>query len=312
MSNRIGIVFILFFCCSSHYFTGCKKVEVKPTNGLQVVTTLFPLYDFARTIAGDKAQVTMLLPPGVEPHTFEPKPEDMIKISRAGLFVYTSKYMEPWAEKIITGINNKVLRVVNAGERVKYRAGAVKDEHEHGQMGMDPHVWLDFTNAAIMVDTICDGFVVADPRNAGVYRQNAETLKMRLTELDLRYRKSLSFCVSRKLLHGGHYTFGYLSSRYALEYHALSGVSSDSEASAERMVSLVREIKTSGTKYLFAEELLSPRVAETLAQEAGVAVLMLHGAHNLSKDDMSRNVSFFDLMERNLEQLQKGLQCHPQ
>ncbi len=318
MKIRIGAVIVVVSCCAALFASGCKKGEEKPFVGLQVVTTLFPLFDFARTIAGGKAQVTMLLPPGVEPHTFEPKPEDLIRISRAGLFIYTSRYMEPWAEKIITGIDNKTLRVVNAGERVTYRAGAGKDEHDPGQGGgehnheqkkLDPHVWLDFTNAALMVDTILDGFIAADPGNGTLYRQNAEALKTRLVALDRRYRKELSSCSTRKLLHGGHYTFGYLAGRYELEYHALSGISSDSEPSAERMVALVREIRSSGARYLFAEELLSPRLTETLAQETGVGVLMLHGAHNLSRDDLSRGVTFFDLMDRNLEQLQKGLQC---
>jgi zinc transport system substrate-binding protein len=328
VKNRKRLVVILFLCCLSIVAASCKKAEVKPAAaGLQVVTTLFPLYDFARAIGGGKAQVTMLLPPGVEPHTFEPRPEDMIRISRSGLFIYTSKYMEPWAEKIITGIDSKTLRVVNAGERVSYRSGVREDEHEHGhegegeqahghehghnhgQKGMDPHIWLDFTNAALMVDTILDGFIAADPGNAVLYRQNADALKKRLIALDERYRKELSTCSTRKLLHGGHYTFGYLALRYDLEYHALSGISSDSEPSAVRMAALVREIRSSGATYLFAEELLSPRLTETLAQEAGVGVLMLHGAHNLSRDDQARNVTFFALMERNLEQLQKGLQC---
>lgn len=327
MKTRLTIVIAVIACCAAVFVSGCKKAEVKPAKGLQVVTTLFPLYDFARTIAGDKAQVTMLLPPGVEPHTFEPKPEDMIRISRAGLFVYTSKQMEPWADKIISGIDNKALRVVNAGERASYRSAVKEDEHGHekerghekesghekerghDQKGMDPHIWLDFSNAALMVDSILDGLIAADPDNSGVYRKNAETLRTQLVTLDERYRGKLSGCATRKLLHGGHYTFGYLAARYNLDYHALSGVSSDSEPSAERMISLVREIKSSRTKYLFAEELLSPRLTETLAKEAGVGVLILHGAHNLSKDDLSRNVTFFDLMERNLEQLQKGLQC---
>ncbi len=310
---------VIIIACSVVLFTvGCKNAEVKSVAGLQVVTTLFPLYDFARTIAGDKAQVTMLLSPGVEPHTFEPKPEEMIRISRAGLFIYTSKYMEPWAEKIVSGLDSKTLRVINAGERANYRAVSVKDEHkggkggeEHGhdRKGMDPHIWLDFTNASRMVDAILDGFVAADPGNDRLYRQNAETLKVRLAALDKRYRNALSNCSTRKLLHGGHYTFGYLAARYNLDYHALSGISSDSEPSAERMIALIREIKSSGTRYMFAEELLSPRLTETLAKEAGVGVLMLHGAHNVSRDDLSRNVSFFDLMERNLEQLQKGLSC---
>ena len=151
--------------------------------------------------------------------------------------------------------------------------------------------------------------IAADSANASVYRQNAETLKKLLLTLDDLYKNSLTECATRKLLHGGHYTFGYLAGRYKLEYHALSGVSSDSEPSAERMAALVKEIRKSGAMYLFAEELLSPRLTETLAQEAGVGVLMLHGAHNLSRDDMSKNISFFDLMDRNLENLQKGLQC---
>jgi zinc transport system substrate-binding protein len=310
---RIYVIFIFITCCVLLVFGGCKKAEVTPASGLQVVTTLFPLYDFARTIAGGKAHVTMLLPPGVEPHTFEPKPEDMIRISRAGLFIYTSRYMEPWAEKIISGIGSKTVHIVNAGERVIYQAGVSDAEHGHGhdhdQKNMDPHIWLDFANAALMVDTILNGFIAADPGNVSTYRQNAETLKKQLVALDDRYRNRLSACSTRKLLHGGHYTFGYLARRYEFEYHALSGISSDAEPSAERMVALIREIRSSGTKYLFAEELLSPRLTETLAQEAGVGVLMLHGAHNLSRDDLSRGVTFFDLMERNLEQLQKGLQC---
>jgi zinc transport system substrate-binding protein len=320
MKSRRSVVILVVLVCIALCIAGCKRGESKPVVGLQVVTTLFPLYDFARTIAGDKAQVTMLLPPGVEPHTFEPKPDDMIRISRAGLFIYTNRYMEPWAETVLKGIENRQLRVVNAGERVMYHAasnGADTHAHEekggdghgHGNAGMDPHIWLDFANAALMVDTIVEGFVAADPANGNLYRKNAEGLKERLAALEQRYRDGLSSCATRKLLHGGHYTFGYLARRYALDYHALSGISSDSEPSAARMATLIRDIKSSGTTYLFAEELLSPRLTDTLAGEAGVQVLMLHGAHNLSRDDQTAGVSYFDLMDRNLERLQKGLQC---
>jgi zinc transport system substrate-binding protein len=201
---RITVITVVLLC-SIFCAAGCKKSEVKPVTGLQVVTTLFPLYDFARTIAGDKAQVTMLLPPGVEPHTFEPRPEDMIRISRAGLFIYTNKYMEPWAEKIITGIDSKKLHIINAGERVTYRAGIVHDEHDggkeggahdHGHKGMDPHIWLDFSNAARMADAILEGFIAADPGNSSFYRHNTETLKTRLVALDHQYQDSLSTCIT--------------------------------------------------------------------------------------------------------------------
>ncbi len=298
---------------------GCHRQEQKPPGDLLVVTTLFPLYDFARTIGGDKAQVTMLLPPGVEPHTFEPRPDDMVRISQAGLFIYTNPYMEPWAEKVAKGIESKSLRIIDAGRLVHYASVISEDEdhHEaigrgmHDHKGMDPHIWLDFKNASLMVDSILEGFVTSNAVNADLYRKNAEKLKVRLADLDQRYKNGLSSCVTRKLLHGGHYTFGYLAKRYNLDYYALSGVSSDAEPSASQMVKLVKEIRSSGAKYLFAEELLSPRLTETLAKEAEVGVLMLHGAHNLSRDDLTRGVTFFDLMERNLERLQKGLGCSP-
>lgn len=307
--NICFILLALFFCVI--LFSGCEKSEQKPVFGLQVVTSLFPIYDFARTIAGDKGQVTLLLPPGIEPHSFEPKPEDMIKISRSPLFIYTSRYMEPWAVTFSKGIDSKRVLLVEAGKKAKYLAASHHEsktgEGEHGIM--DPHIWLDFSNAAIMVDAILDGFIAADPVNAALYRKNADTLKSRLTALDGHFREALTSCTSRKLLHAGHYTFGYLAKRYNLEYHAVSGVSSDSEPSVSAMANLIRQIKSSGAKYLFAEELLSPRLAETLAEEAGVQVLTLHGAHNLSRDEFLRGTTFFDLMGINLQRLQKGLEC---
>jgi zinc transport system substrate-binding protein len=174
---------------------------------------------------------------------------------------------------------------------------------------MDPHIWLDFGNAALMVDTILAGFTAADPPNEGYYRAHAVELKGRLAALDQRYRDGLSACATRAFLHGGHFTFGYLARRYGLEYRSLSGVSSESEPSAARMADMVRQIRSSGVRYLFAEELLSPRLTETLANEAGVAVLKLHGAHNLGKDDVQRGAGFIGLMEQNLVNLQKGLAC---
>jgi zinc transport system substrate-binding protein len=253
----------------------------------------------------------------MEPHTFEPKPDDMIRISRSALFIYTSRYMEPWVETVIKGIDNKTVRVVEAGRQATYQAAASDNNDHHGlkkgvdqkNKVMDPHIWLNFSNAAVMVDAILEGFISADPVNAGSYRKNAAELKVRLTTLDARFRETLASCVTRKLMHAGHYTFGYLAKRYNLEYHALSGISSDAEPSAFKMAALIREIRSSGTSYLFAEELLSPRLAETLAQETSVQILTLHGAHNLSLDEFSRGATFFDLMNRNLEHLQKGLQC---
>jgi zinc transport system substrate-binding protein len=320
MKRTVIRAVLAVFVMAAVVLAGCtREGQMNAPSKLQVVTTLFPIYDFARIISGDRAEVTMLLPPGMEPHSYEPKPNDIIRISKAGLFIYTNRYMESWAGSILNGIDLRTLKVVDAGQGVSY-AKAYPEEgtgHEghinHGadlHAGiMDPHIWLDFSNAAMMVDSILAGFIAVDPANASYFRSNATELKTRLSDLDQRYRDGLSSCATRVLLHGGHFTFGYLARRYDLEYRSLSGISSESEPSVARMAAMVRQIKASGVGYLFAEELLSPRLTETLASEAGVAVLKLHGAHNLGKDDVQRGLGFIGLMEQNLVNLQKGLAC---
>jgi zinc transport system substrate-binding protein len=313
----LALMALSLFC--SALLSGCNSRKAEQSVKLQVVTTLFPLYDFGRIIAGQRAEVSLLLPPGMEPHSFEPTPNDMIRISKAGLFIYTSHYMEPWAESLVKGVDRRKVAVVEAGQGLDYRPVAGGDQHgheHHGNLhgdlhagGMDPHIWLDFGNAGRMVDTMLAAFAAADPGNAGYYRVNAETLKLQLAELDRRYRVGLRDCDTRSFLHGGHYTFGYLARRYGLEYRSLSGISSDSEPSAARMAAMVRQIRSSGVRYLFAEELLSPRLSETLAGETGVAVLKLHGAHNLGRDEFRNNAGFIGLMDQNLVNLRKGLAC---
>ncbi|BCS53746.1 metal ABC transporter solute-binding protein, Zn/Mn family [Geobacter sp. SVR] len=302
--------------------SGCSRRESAEPAGapgrLRVVTTLFPLYDFARTIAGDKAEVKLLLPPGVEPHSFEPRPDDVVRIAKSGLFIYTNPYMEPWAATVLKSVDQQKLRVVDAGANVSYlkASGEAEAEHErdgHAHVGsLDPHVWLDFENARKMVDTILAGFEVADPANAVYYRQNATGLKERLADLDKRYLAGLANCATRTFLHGGHFTFGYLAHRYGLRYSALSGLSSESEPSGARMSAMVQQIRKAGVHYLFAEELLSPRMSETLAAEAGVQVLKLHGVHNLGREEFQRGATFIGLMDENLVNLQKGLGCRVQ
>jgi zinc transport system substrate-binding protein len=305
---------VLLCACDS------AKVDNRTPAGrekLRVVTTLFPLYDFAQTIAGERAEVTLLLPPGMEPHSFEPKPDDMVRINRAGLFIYTNPIMEPWAARIIQGVDRNRVRIVDAGRGVAYQKVAPDgddDGHDHGHHNagsLDPHIWLDLGNAQLMVANILEGFTAADPANTAYYRNNASLLTARLRDLDRRYFEGLASCQRREFLHGGHYAFGYLARRYNLTYRSLSGVSSESEPSAARMAAMVRQIRESGGQYLFAEELLSPRLTETLATEAGVRVLKLHGCHNLARDDFRAGVTFIALMEQNLANLEKGLACRP-
>jgi len=295
--------------------TSCEKKrdEAVQPGRLRIVTTLFPLYDFTRNIAGDKAQVSLLLPPGMESHSFEPKPDDIIRINKADLFVFTNRYMEPWAADIIAGLDNRRTLVVDASRGARLleagRSDGHGDEgHHHGE-GMDPHLWLDFANAQIMVDNILSGLVAKDPSNRGFYTANAAAYKAKLADLDQRFRKGLSSCEKRVFLHGGHFAFGYLANRYGLRYESAYAVTADAEPSPAKIAKLIRDIRANGLRYIYTEELVEPRVADTIARETGAKVLRLNGAHNVGRDDLAAGATFLSLMEQNLNNLRIGLQC---
>ena len=301
----ITLLLCLSLCCT----VSCRRQD--KTNGhkgpLTVVTSLFPLYDFAKNIGKEKVDVSLLLPPGVEPHSFEPKPGDIIRIHEADVFIYTDAAMEPWAAKILQAIENKNLLVVEAGKGIPLMKEASAEDGGHG--GTDPHIWLDFANTQHMVDTICEGFSAKDPANKTFYADNARAYNGLLGEIDRRYTNTLAHCKYSDIVHGGHFAFGYLAKRYNLHYVAAYGFSPDAEPTPRRLYDMSEMIKQKGVKYLFYEELLSPRVAETIAKETGVTLLKLSAAHNIAKEELEQNVSFLSIMEQNLKNLATGLQC---
>jgi len=286
---------------------------------ITVVTTLFPLYDFAKNIGQDKVEVSLLLPPGVEAHTFEPKPSDITKINNADIFVYTGEFMEPWAHDIIEGADKKV-KVVDASANIEM----MKEEHEHEEEadhheaeeghhhhgGVDPHIWLDFDNAKIMAENITKTLSEIDPQNAEYYKNNLKSYQGKLSDLDNSYKNSLTTCQSKTIVYGGHYAFGYMGKRYGLAYESAYGISPDSEPSAQDLAGLIEQIRTKKIAYVFFEELVSPKVAETLAKETGAGLLLLNPAHNLTKDEFEKNESFLSIMEKNLSNLKIGLNCN--
>ncbi len=319
--TRLFIGIMMFFILVGGFSScGPRDRATEAPRGLVVVTTLFPLYDFAKQVGGDKARVILLLPPGVEAHSFEPKPADMIHINSAGLFLYTGRYMEPWVEPMLKSLDNKGLTIVevsdgialrkNTGEGEKADRHASDDQEEgHHHGGYDPHIWLDFANAGKMIDNIVAGFTKADPRNRELYIRNGSAYKNRLMKLDEEFRDGLSGCRTRVLIHGGHFAFGYLAARYNLQYVSAYEGSPNAEPTPGRIIQLEKLIGEKGAKHVFYEELISPRVADILARETGVTLLKLHGAHNISRDDFTRGITFIELMEENLRSLKVGLAC---
>ena len=294
----------------------CSKPKKSSGSGkLKVVATLFPLYDFAREVGGESVEVSLLLPPGVEPHSFEPRPEDMMTVAGADIFIYTNREMEPWAEKLVSGVarNGKPVKI-EAGEGAQYlNASPSATDNRHGDShkegARDPHIWLDISNSMQMVDNTANALASQAPAKRAQFMANAAAYKERLKALDDRFRFELSNCGTREFIHGGHYAFAYLANRYNLQYISAYGVSADSEPSPRKMMALIDTIRRHKLGSVFYEELLSPAVARSVAEETGASLLKLHGIHNLARQEFEGGATYTGLMEQNLAALRKGLEC---
>lgn len=291
----------------------------QPLSTLKVMASLFPLQEFARAVGGEKVQAILLLPPGAEAHSWEPKPSDVVKITQADIFIYIGPSMEPWVDKVLKAAQGKKLRVLEASRGLSLLKAEQEEQgraiHSHGHFGpekMDPHVWLDFTLDLKIVDEIVTVFSEKNPAHAFLYKNNAETYKQKLKNLDQKYQYSLAQCRHRQILVSGHAAFAYLAKRYALQQIALSGISPDAEPTPQKMAEMINATRKEGIKFIFSEELVHPKLSQALAKEAGVDILVLNPGHNLTPKQVREKVTFLELMEKNLKNLQRGLGCEKQ
>lgn len=289
---------------------------------IPIVTTIFPLLEFTRAVAGERGEVSLLLPPGAGVHTWQPRASDIRRLHQTRLLVIIGAGLEPWVKDILASLPPPGPTVIAATESLPLIEESEKLGHHghepHGHEtttqeregdGRDPHVWLDFGLAQQIVDRIATALSQLDPAGAAFYAANASSYKARLAALDARFEKALASCRHRVLLIGGHAAFGYLARRYRLEQIALYGLSPDAEPTPGRMVSAIERARRLGVRAVFAEANTNPRLARTLAREVGAEVLVLNPASSPTRKQLSTGATFFDIMEENLQALRKGLGC---
>jgi zinc transport system substrate-binding protein len=281
---------------------------------VKIVTTVFPLEEFARAVAGDRGDVSLLLPPGASVHTWQPRPGDILGLTGSDLLVCVGADLEPWLPAVLSALPQGRMRVLEASKGlalIPAAAEGLAEEpghgHEHG--AYDPHIWLDFDLDSVVVDHIASALAEFDPAGAAVYRGNADSLKARLATLDAAYRKGLSGCPGRRLVLAGHAAFGYLARRYGLTQTSLYGLSPDAQPNARTMTAIVDLCRAEKIRAVFREASDPPGPASTLAAEIRGRVLLLNPGHNLTRAEIRRGVGFFDLMEENLKAIREGLGC---
>ena len=301
--KRLGACALTIALTLSAALAGCSPRRERH-DGFYVVTTLFPTYDFARAIAGGRAEVELLLTPGRESHSYEPSTGDVISINECDVFVYTSPYMEPWVSGVLEGISGPA--VVNASDGLELSHDRDHDDgHGHDT---DPHIWTDPVMCLTIVDNILAAFVERDGENAGFYRENARALKDELLALDADFREIAASARDKTIYHGGRFSMNYFLEEYGLNcVSAYDSCSSDTEPSVRTVCAMIDEMREKGVKAVFYEELSNNSVARLIADETGAEPLLLHSCHNLTGEELEAGATYVELMKKNAENLREAL-----
>lgn len=295
--------------------TGCGTQPADTAAGdgrLRVLTSFYPMYDFACKIGGDCIDVTNMVPSGTEPHDWEPSTNDLKNLEKADVFIYNGADMEPWADDLLVS-RSDTLRVVEASENVELRTTDGEHEyahehedadHHHGDF--DPHVWLDPENAKIEMEAIRDALCAADPENSTVFQSNYEKYAAELDALDAEFREKLAPLPNRTIV-VAHEAFGYLCDAYGLTQVGIEGLSPDSEPDPGRMAEVIDFVREHSISTIFFEELVSPKVAEAIASETGAQAKMLSPLEGLSDEQAAAGADYFSVMHDNLAALMEAL-----
>ncbi len=260
---------------------------------LRIITSFYPMYFLASEIGGEKAEIENLTPAGVEPHDYEPSTRDIAKIENSNMLVLNGR-LEAWGDKLTNNLKGTSVKVIVAGQGLLTQT--------------DPHIWLDPELAKKEVLAITQGFISIDPGNSKFYEDNENKLNNKLDQLDNDFKQGLRGCQSRDFI-TSHASFAYLAKRYGLRQLSISGLSPDQEPSAKQLVNIAKFAKEHNIKYIFFENLVSPKLSETIAGEIGAKTLVLDPIEGISDDDIRRGKNYLTVMENNLKNLRLALGC---
>lgn len=288
------------------------KQSVTDDSKLKVMASFYPMYDFAQKVGGDKVEVTNMIPSGTEPHDWEPAATDIKELEQADIFVYNGAGMEHWTKDVLESLDNEKLTVVEASKGLELMEGEARheegeeEEHEEEDAIYDPHVWLSPVNAKVEMGNIKDALIKADPENQEYYAKNYEKYAAQFDQLDTDYKEGLADAQGTDII-TAHEAFGYLCKAYGLNQVGIEGLSPDSEPDPARMDEVIQFAKEHQVKTIFFEELVSAKVAQTLADEIGAEAKVLNPLEGLNDVELKTGADYFSVMESNLKTLKATL-----
>lgn len=316
--------------------TACAAPAEKADDGkIQIVATLFPYYDFARAIVGDRADVTLLLSPGREAHSFEPTPLDAVTISESDVFLYNGGEGEYWVDSMLGAAGENIAVVARMmdyvdalnEEYVEGMQGAdghdhdhehgshddhdhdhEEDEHDSDEIEYDEHIWTSPKNAVVLCRAVCDAICRADAENAAFYRANCENYCAQLEDLDARFSALCESAPRRLLIFADRFPMLYFCREYGLDYRAaFHGCSGDTEPSLATIKFLIDKVEDENIPVVYTIDFGTKKVAAVVSECTGAAIETLYSMQTVSRADFDAGETYLTLMERNFEALRKGL-----
>ena len=308
--------------CALLLLTACgPELPPEDSERPQIVAAVFPAYDFARSAAGELADVTLLLPPGAESHSYEPTPADILRVQRCDLFIYLGGESDAWVDTILSAIEPRgdVLRMMDCvdlleEETVEGMQGGHGHDHEedHDHLGevlsMDEHVWTAPRNAAAVTRIIGQRLALLDPENGEAYAAGAEAYALELEELDRDFAAFFDTLPDRTIVFGDRFPLLYFAEAYDLDYYAaFPGCGAQTEPSAATVAFLTKKVREEGLPAVWYIEFSNHLVADGIAEAAGVETAQFHTCHNVSRADLEAGATYLSLMRANLEALREHM-----
>lgn len=283
---------------------------------LSVISTLFPPFDFARQIAGGLAQITLLLSPGAESHTYEPTPQDILRIQKCDVFLYIGGESEAWVTKLLSSMDTshmRVVRLIDCVKPVEEELGQGMEDHSEAQpetpsVVYDEHIWTAPENAILMTKAISQAMIKADPDHADAYQSNTDSYIGQLSKLDQTFEQIAQTAVRHTLVFGDRFPFRYFVDAYGYDYYAaFPGCAEQTEPSAATVAFLIDRVREQNIPVIFYIEFSNEKMADTICEATGAKKLLLHSCHNVSKVDLEGGATYISLMYQNTQNLREAV-----